>query len=374
MRRVSLPIAWRRALPLAGVTLLGCVFGARAEESDLGESIAHRVKEVFALSRAAVVKIQSTDKHGRIEGTGFYADPSGTIYTVVGVLGDGRNITVCEGARQLPASVVAVDPRTSVAIIKVEQASPFIPIGDSSKLEVASPLIAVGYPMDQAVTPAFGLVTSFDKEYLNRFFRTTHIRTNIPAQPGLGGAPALNFKGEVVGIVVASVDGAASCYVLPINAAEKMRSDLANYGELRPGWIGVSVEPADAAGEAADRSQVRVSNLLPFAPAAHAGLQEGDLLLRVGDVSISKPEDVFDASFYLTAGTDTTITVLRDGQEKNFTVRVAESPSAAPLPELSPLTIETVVAPTPTPVRRIIRPSASAEAEPVQTVTADPTP
>jgi serine protease Do len=302
-------------------------FAARAEEPDLGESLEARVKDLFTFNRSAVVKIQSSDQHGRIEGTGFFADSSGTIYTVLEVVGDGRNITVCQGVRQMPASLLIADPRTGIALIKVAGATstPFIPIGDSSKLEVSSPLVAIGYPTDRPVSPSLGLVAGFDKEYLNKFFRTTHIRANLPVQPGLGGAPVLNLSGEAVGIVVSGVDGNAACYVLPINAAEKTRADFANFGKLRPGYVGISVEPAP---EGTQPSTARIANLQPESPAAQAGIREGDLLIRVGDVPIHNPVDIFDASFFLTAGAETPITISRDGKEQLVNVRVAESPYA----------------------------------------------
>lgn len=347
-RSVSRPtfLLVRRRLPAVGVALLtiAAPLCAEPESSDLGEKLEARMKELFTFNRAAVVKIQSADRHGRIEGTGFYADPSGTIYTVVDVIGDGRNITVCQGTRQLPARLLVADPRTGIALIKVDATTPFIPIGDSSRVEVSTPLVALGYPTDRALSPSLGMVASFDKEYLNRFFRTTHIRANIPVQPGLGGAPVLNLKGEVVGIVVAGVDGNAGCYVLPINAAEKMRADYASYGELKPGWVGISVE---ATREEGLPSSAKVVNLEPYAPATQAGLKEGDILLRVGDVKVQSPVDIFDASFFLTAGANTTIAVLRDGKEQEFTVRVARNPSSAPAPDLTALTLETAVAPTP---------------------------
>lgn len=316
-------------LPLAGlVILIGAttVFG----EEDLGASIAERMKEIFSFNRAAVVKIQSTDQHGRIEGTGFYADPSGTIYTTINALGDGQEITVCQGMRKMPAHLLIADPRTGVALIKIDATTPFIPIGDSSKLEVSSPLVAIGYPTDRPICPSFGLVAGFDKEYLGLRFHTTHVRANLPVQPGLGGAPALNLKGEVVGIVVAAVDGNAGCYLLPINAAEKMRSDYANFGKLKPGYVGITVESSN---DPSKPSTARVAELQSGESAALAGLKKGDLLLRVGDIAIRTPEDIFDASFYLTGGASTTVTVLREGKEQQFTIRPAETASGAPAPE-----------------------------------------
>jgi len=317
---------------------------ASSDDKDIGDSISSKVKEIFNYSRGAVVKIQSCDEHGEIEGTGFYADPSGTIYTVMDVVGDGTNITVCQGMQKLPAHLLLADPRTGIALIKVDSTSPFIPIGDSSKLEVTSPLIAMGYPMDKPISPAFGLVAGFDKQFLNHFFRTTLVRANLPVQPGLGGAPVLNLKGEVVGIVVSFVDGNAGCYVFPINAAEKIRQDYTRFNELRPGWVGMSVEPAKDA-PASSSTNARIVDLQPDSPAARAGIQNGDLLLRVGDVAVHSPEDIFDASFYLTAGDDTTISVLRNGVEQKFNVRATDNPYTRTgpqemMPDRSTLTFE----------------------------------
>jgi serine protease Do len=157
-------------------------------------------------------------------------------------------------------------------------------------------------------------------------------------QPGFGGAPVLNFKGEVVGIVVAGIEGNEGCYILPINAAEKTRSDFARFGELKPGWVGISVEAID---DNSLPSTARVSALQPSAPASQAGVKEGDILLSVGDIAIRAPEDILDASFYLTAEDETTVTVLRGGKEQKFTFRAAESPSSigVPRPELSDISI-----------------------------------
>ncbi len=331
-------------LPIAGLVLLIGAAAAFAEE-DLGDSIAGRVKEIFTFNRSAVVKIQSTDQHGRIEGTGFYADPSGTIYTTINALGDGKDITVCQGMRMMPAHFLIADPRTGVALIKIDASTPFIPIGDSSKLEISSPLIAIGYPTDRPICPSFGLVAGFDKEFLGLRFHTTHVRANLPVQPGLGGAPALNLKGEAIGIVVAAVDGNAGCYLLPINAAEKMRSDFANFGKLKPGYVGISVESSNDPGQP---STARISDLQPGESAAQAGLRKGDLLLRVGEVTVRAPEDIFDASFYLTGGASTTVAVLRDGKEQQFTIRPAETESGVPSPaDMTNLSLDSSAPPAP---------------------------
>jgi serine protease Do len=326
-RSVSSSRAILRVLPACGL-IIACMLTAVAGEKsgEPGGSIGARMREIFDFNRTAVVKIQSSDSHGHLEGTGFYADSTGTIYTVMDVVGDGNDISVFQGLRKLPARLLVADPRTGIALIKVDASTPFLPLGDSAKVDAYTPVLAVGYPFDKPPVWSGGIVASLDKQYLNgNFFQTTHIRANVPVQPGFGGAPIFNLKGEVVAIVVASVDGRSGCYAVPINAAEKIRTDYKRFGRLNPGWVGISVEGVQ---DASLPSTARVTNLQSDAPATRAGVQEGDILLRVGDVSIHAPEDVFDASFYLTAGDETTVTVLRDGAEQKFTFRAARNPCA----------------------------------------------
>lgn len=303
-------------LPTAVAVLGTC--SAIAESNDLAEAIATRVKEVFDFNRDAVVKIQSSDRHGRIEGSGFYTDPAGTIFTLIGVLGDGKDITVTQGGRKLPAKVLVTDPRTGIAILKVDANTPFIPLANSDEVDVSMPVMAIGYPMGKAASPSFGLVAGMDTEFLGRYFRITHIRTNVPVQRGLGGAPVLNMDGKAIGIVLAGVDGNSGCYIVPSNAAEKIHLDYARFGELRPGKIGASVEPVDPQNLAAGTTLVDIEK---DSPAAKAGLKNGDIIVRVGAIEVHSPEDIFDASFYLTAGDPTTIAVVRDGRTLEMKIR-----------------------------------------------------
>lgn len=308
-----------------GIVAVLIASSAFAEPDPFGDALAERVTAVFEQGRDAVVRIESSDRHGRLTGTGFYADPSGTIYTVTGVLGDAEDISVFQGMRKFPARLLVADSRTGLALIKVDANTPFLPLGDSSAVQLACPLVAIGYPRGVPETFSFGMATGFDRQYLNRYFRTTHIRASIPVQPGLGGAPVLGLDGKVVGMVVAGTNGNAGCYVLPINAAEKLHTEFARFGEIRPGWVGVSVE--DLPISADNRPRAQVADLQPGTPAAESGIEDGDVLLRVGDVPIRCREDVIDASFFLTAGDAVPVVVNRNGEEITFSIRAVLDPS-----------------------------------------------
>ncbi len=298
---------------------------AIAGQDPLGTALSEKVTAVFAQGREAVVRIESSDRHGRLTGTGFYADPSGTIYTVTGVLGDAHDITVFQGLRKLPARLLVADGRTGLALIRVDANTPFLPMGDSAEVKLAAPLVAIGYPRGVAETFTFGMATGFDRQFRSRYFRTTHIRASIPVQPGLGGAPVLGLDGKVIGIVVAGTDSNTGCYVLPINAAEKIRTDFARFGEIRPGWVGVSVEDRPIIED--DRPRAKVAGLLEGTPAAENGIQNDDILLRVGDVVIHCREDIIDASFFLTAGDSVPVVVQRGKKELTFSIRSVLDPA-----------------------------------------------
>ncbi len=180
-------------------------------------------------------------------------------------------------------------------------------------------------------TPCFGIVGGFDRQFLGKYFTTTHIRANLPVQAGFGGAPLLNLNGEVVGIIIAGVGGGAACYAVPIEAAEKIRMDYARYGEPRHGWLGVKAEEQ---GDKVDGSNVRIAEIGNDTPAALAGLKPGDILLQIGSVKITEPEDIIDASFFLTAGDKVAVEIVRDGQKKTIEVESARHPPPeSPLPE-----------------------------------------
>jgi serine protease Do len=318
------------------------------------QSASQQVREVFARAAKAVVKIHGVDEHSEICGTGFFVDPTGTIYTAYTVGGEAGNFTVEFGDKKIPARQLVADIRSGTAILKVDETTPALPIGKSEELEMASPVISIGYPLDLPKTPNFGMIAGFDRKCLGRFFSTIHLRVNVPTQRGEAGAPLLNMKGEVVGIVVSGLGNNSSCYAVPIEAPEKIRSDFVRFGEARHGWIGVNdVSPAS---QQVDGSRAMVTQVAEDAPASRAGLKAGDVLLQVGKKKITDPEDVFDASFYITAGDNVPITVMRGDKKMTFQVQATMHPAsktgvllASPgtIPGVIPMSLDEDASPSP---------------------------
>jgi serine protease Do len=289
-------------------------------------AISRQVREVFERAAKAVVKIHGVDEHSEICGTGFFIDPTGTLYTAYTVGGEAGNFTVEFGGKRYPARQLLADIRSGTAMLKVDETTPALAIGKSDELQVATPVVSIGYPLDLPKTPNFGMIAGFDRKCLGRYFSTIHLRVNAPTQRGEAGAPLLNMKGEVVGIVVSGLENNAACYAVPIEAAEKIRSDFVRFGEARHGWIGVNnVSPAS---HEVDGSRAMVTQVADDTPAARGGIKEGDVLLQVGKKKITDPEDIFDASFYVTAGDLVPITIMRGNEKITFHVQAAMHPAS----------------------------------------------
>ncbi len=288
-------------------------------------AISHQLKDVFQRAAKGVVKIHGVDEHSEICGTGFFIDPTGTLYTAYTVGGEAGNFTIEFGGKKYPARQLLADIRSGTAMLKIDAATPALPIGKSEELGVATPVVAIGYPLDLPETPNCGMVAGFDQKYLGRYFSTTHLRVNLPTQRGEAGAPLLNMKGEVVGIVVSRLENTSACYAVPIEAAEKIRSDFVRFGEARHGWVGINV--SDAA-QPVEGSRAEMTQIMDDTPAARSGIKPGDILLKVGRKKVTQPEDVLDASFFITAGDTVPITVMRGDQKMIFHVQATLHPAS----------------------------------------------
>ena len=314
---------------LAKLAFLAAAASLSAQQTpESATAISREVKEVFARASNAVVKIQATDQHGELSGTGFFVDPMGTLYTAYSVGGEAENFKIEFKGRKYPARQILADVRSGLAMLKVDLATPALPIGKPEELEVATPVVTIGYPLDLPKTPSFGMIAGFDHKYLGHYF-PMHLRVNLPVQRGEAGAPLLNLKGEVVGILMCSLENNSSCYALPINAAEKIRSDYVRFGEARHGWIGANVSEAATPVEG---SRAETAEVVQGTPAAESGMKRGDIVLQIGRTKVREPEDIIDASFFLTAGDTVPITVVRGNEKLTFSVQADIHPAAKQAP------------------------------------------
>ncbi len=305
-----------------------------ARQKAVFQAIEEEVGSIFAKCKGAVVRIEATDPLEQRGGTGFFIDPSGTIYTSYTVADHAWNLTVEYADKKYPARCLLADPRSGVMILKIdaEGQTPFLPLGRSEDLRVASPVVGIGYPMDSPAAPTFGLVASFDQKCPGGFLSLTHVRANMPVRPGQAGMPVLNENGEVVGILAYHLDFGAVCLVLPIQAAEKVRADYMRFGHPSPGWVGMTAKPTDGDQE---QDPVKITGLVEDAPAAKAGLQEGDIITKFGRTPIHHFTDLRDATFFLSTYDKVAVTVMRGDREVTVEVRATNPPGLSPVPDRS---------------------------------------
>jgi len=317
----------RRSAAAFGIAAIFVAGGLRAQEADDGAQVVagieQRIKAVFEKCQNAIVRIEASDLHGRLAGTGFFIDPNGTLYTSYTVGGETDDIIVTFGGARHAARRVISDLRSGIAILKVDAETPFLAFGDSRELNIASPVMTIGFPLDLPITPGFGTIGGRDIKYLGRYFATNHLRANVPVQRGQGGAPLLNLRGQVVGILISSLDQGSASFALPIEAAEKVRRDFLRFREVRRGWFGFELELLDAPQSG---SSVLVKEVFPDSPAQRGGVQAGDILTRIGDRPIATTDDVLDASFFLTADDSTSIRVMRQDQEIPLEIQPTDHP------------------------------------------------
>jgi serine protease Do/serine protease DegQ len=265
-------------------------------------------------------------------GSGFVISAEGYILTNEHVVKDAEEIEVLlADGRALSARVVGVDPRTDVAVIKVdtEEQLPVAVLGDSDNLKVGQWALAIGNPFGLEGTLTVGVISATERANLGIEDYEDFIQTDASINPGNSGGPLLNIHGEVIGINTAIVaSGQGIGFAIPINLARLISNQLIEKGEVTRGWLGVSIQPltrelADSFG--LDRATgALVNKVLPDSPAAEAGIQRGDVLLKIGGKQIRGVRELQLLVASARVGEEIAVDVLRGGKEVTLSVKVAE--------------------------------------------------
>ncbi|MEM9399148.1 MAG: S1C family serine protease [Verrucomicrobiota bacterium] len=306
-------------------------FGTQAN-AGLIDTIGAEVQEVFDKSAPSVVKVRALGGSAPLASTGFFIDNQGTILaSYAGIVG-ARKAWVQYQDQKIEAKILGSDPRSGVAVLKIEQQeTPALPLGDSDTIQLASAVIGVAYPYNLPLSPTFGIVTGFDIRYLNYFFCTTHFRAGLKLKPGQIGGPVLNSNGEVMGMLALAIQDGAECYAIPIKSAMKIVQDIKQNGKAHHAWAGVGVSE----GRPSDNGKkpVIISQLYQETPAIHSGLEPGDVLIKIGDRVIKHPSDVLDAAFFSYVGEKLPVLVKRGDQDLILSLETTLRPESSRLVE-----------------------------------------
>jgi serine protease Do len=271
-------------------------------------------------------------------GSGVIISPEGYILTNNHVVDKGTDIKVIlRDKRQFTGKVVGTDPKTDIAVLKIEATGlPTIPFGDSSKLEVGDYSFAIGNPFGVGETATMGIISATGRNGLSIEDYEDFIQTDAAINPGNSGGALLNARGELIGINTAILSGGGGNqgigFAIPINMAKYVMDQILKHGKVVRGYIGVGIqevtpELARAFNVSAEKGAL-VSSVDPDGPGAKAGLQRGDVITELNGQPINGPNDLRLQVGSMVPGTTVHLKVERNGQMRDVSLRLAEAPAA----------------------------------------------
>ena len=271
-------------------------------------------------------------------GSGFLLDNEGYIVTNNHVVEDADQIKVrLSDEAEYDATIIGRDPKTDLALIKIDAPSKDLKpleLGDSDTIPVGSWVVAIGSPFGLEQTVTAGIVSAKGR-IIGSGPYDDFIQTDASINPGNSGGPLLNLKGEVVGINTAIVaSGQGIGFAIPINMAGGIINQLKDSGEVSRGWLGVGIQ--DLTPELAEyyaikeKEGVLVTQTYEGDPADKAGIKEGDVIVAVDGKRIASSRELSRTVAEAGVGNKMSLTVLRDGREKEIDVKLAKRPDTEP--------------------------------------------
>lgn len=282
-----------------------------------------------------------SQEQNRGTGSGFIMDSNGYILTNAHVIEGATTIYVTlTDKREFKAKLIGSDPRTDVALVKIEASNlPKLPVGDSSRVRVGEWVLAIGSPFGLDNTVTAGIVSAKGRETNDSI--TPFIQTDVAINPGNSGGPLINTRGEVIGInsQIYSKSGGymGISFAIPIDEVIRISEQLKVNGRIVRGRIGVTItELTKELAESINfvgRRGVLIRAVEQGAPAALAGLEVGDVITKINEKEIERGVDLTRAISEIRPGTRARLQVWRKGSNREVNVMVVEiEPPRSPKP------------------------------------------
>ncbi|MDX1297056.1 MAG: DegQ family serine endoprotease [Pseudomonas sp.] len=268
-------------------------------------------------------------------GSGFIISADGYVLTNNHVIADADEIIVRLADRsELEAKLIGTDPRSDVALLKVEgKGLPTVKLGKSEELKVGEWVLAIGSPFgfDHSVTA--GIVSAKGRSLPNESY-VPFIQTDVAINPGNSGGPLFNLAGEVVGInsqiFTRSGGFMGLSFAIPMSVAMDVADQLKADGKVSRGWLGVVIQEVNkdlAESFGLDKpAGALVAQVLEEGPAAKGGLQVGDVILNLDGKPIIMSADLPHLVGALKPGTRAELDVVRDGARKKLQLTIGALP------------------------------------------------
>jgi serine protease Do len=278
------------------------------------------------------------DRREKSLGSGVIVSPEGYILTNNHVVDGATNVRVTlSDKRELEARIVGADPKTDIAVLKIEVSNlKPVTLGDSSKVEVGDTALAIGNPFGVGQTVTKGIISATGRGNLGIEDYEDFIQTDAPINPGNSGGALINDRGELVGINTAIISHGSGGsqgigFAVPVNLAHQVMDQILKNGKVVRAYMGIlpqdmTPEMAKAFGEK-DARGVVVGDVSPNSPASEGGLERGDILLEVNGKPVTDSNQLRMSISMMQPGTRVQVKVLRSGNQKEISLKLAEMPT-----------------------------------------------
>lgn len=271
-------------------------------------------------------------------GSGVIVSPEGYILTNNHVVDGATDVRVTlADRREFKARVVGTDPKTDVAVVKIDanNLTPIV-IGDSSKIQTGDYVLAVGDPFGVGKTVTMGIVSATGRANLGIEDYENFIQTDASINPGNSGGALVNDRGELVGINTAilahgSEGNQGIGFAIPVNEARDVMDQIIAHGKVTRAYLGVMAqEVTPEIARAFHESEVTgalIGDVTPNSPASEAGLQKGDIIVGLNGKPVDSAAQLRMNVSLMQPGSNVNVKVLREGVAKDFNVKLQELPT-----------------------------------------------
>ncbi len=270
-------------------------------------------------------------------GSGFVISEDGYVVTNNHVIEGADEITIeFFSGRELKATLIGTDPKTDIALLKVEadEPLPFVQFGDSSAARVGDWVVAMGNPLGQGFSVSVGIVSARNRALSGTY--DDYIQTDAAINRGNSGGPLFNMDGEVIGVntAILSPNGGSIGigFSMASNVVTRVVDQLQEFGETRRGWLGVRIQDVtdDIADglEGLETAKGALITDVPEGPAKEAGLETGDVILQFDGVDVEDTRGLVRQVGNSPVGATVRVTVLRDGKSQTIKVTLGRREDA----------------------------------------------
>ena len=279
---------------------------------------------------------QTPEHNARSLGSGFIISDDGLVITNNHVIKEADKIIVRLSDRsEHEAKLVGSDERSDIALLKIDAMDlPIVRLGINYKLKVGEWVLAIGSPFGFEYTVTAGIVSAKGRN-LPRENYVPFIQTDVAINPGNSGGPLFNLKGEVIGVNAQIYTRTGQynglSFAIPIDVAMGVVDQLRTQGRVSRGWLGVLIQ--DVTAELAESfgmdkpNGALVAKVIAGSPAAEAGFQVGDVVLKFNHIGILRSSDLPPIVGQTRISTQIPVQILRGGKEKTLEVIITELPS-----------------------------------------------